>query len=272
MKNRAFTLIELLVVISIIALLIGLLLPALGAARNAARRLQNTTQVRGIHQGMVTFAQSNDQRYPGVDSLAPDAATAFTDGTEIGTYQPTANDVGGAVGARYAIMLENNLFTAEYAISPAEQNPAVQPWDPNRAAGQYEFDEYFFSYALSGLYDTQDTNLASEGRLLEWGATLNTEAPAITDRLWEGTSGSGGNIPNQRSVWTQDDGDSWDGSATFNDGHSVYLDFGQLDSSRFGNVTNPNGDNLFGDPTNGNDGPNNFNALQVINHKVSRKM
>lgn len=54
--SAGFTLIELLVVISIISLLIALLLPALGAARNSARRVQCTSQLRTIGQllGMYT--------------------------------------------------------------------------------------------------------------------------------------------------------------------------------------------------------------------------
>ena len=55
-------------VLSILALLIAILLPALGAARRTARRMQNSTQLRGIHQGLVTFANSNKDQFPGLSS------------------------------------------------------------------------------------------------------------------------------------------------------------------------------------------------------------
>lgn len=189
--NRAFTLIELLLVVSLIALLIGILLPALGAARRSARGMQNGSQSRGIHQGMLLYSQHNGSFYPGLD--------------------PGGRLAGANVEERFKPLLDGNYFVPAYLINPGETDNTIVTW-----TGPGPITPKNYSYALPQLPE-------AGGRHDEWRDTSNPKAVAVSDRN-DGTDAEA----NVRSIWTTVPGE-WLGSITYNDNSSTFSKTHRLD-------------------------------------------
>jgi prepilin-type N-terminal cleavage/methylation domain-containing protein len=70
-KGNGFTLVELLVVISIIAILLAVLMPALGKAREQAKRIVCSSQEKQLAPALISYANSNNNQCPVPCNVGP---------------------------------------------------------------------------------------------------------------------------------------------------------------------------------------------------------
>jgi len=97
-KTKGFTLIELLVVMVIIALLVGLLLPALGRAREEARKTQCRSNLRQIGLAVNIYATDNKGYTP--------VAYGYGSRTSSHAHSASSHTIGysqGDVGTSYSV-------------------------------------------------------------------------------------------------------------------------------------------------------------------------
>jgi hypothetical protein len=204
----------------------AILLPALGKARATARQIKDSTQVRGLHQGMVLFAQNNNDQYPLPSRYDKNNTTILLSQGQAAASKDTTNHV-------MSILIYSGFFPAELCVSPAEQNgsivvkldyaqsmpgtaalPQQALWDPSFSAdfsngrqGNTSFAQMHFRGARGAL----------------WGNTFGAEEAAIGNRGPEiaGVAGRSATPKNLASMtfFIHAGRSTWEGNIGYNDNH-----------------------------------------------------
>jgi len=177
----------------------------------ARARMENATRLRGIHQGVFQYAQSNDRKYPG---LGDDAGAPFMGHTD-----------SDSTTSRLARLMDDDYFTGDFLVSPLENLTVAT------TASALHADNY--SYALLQISHADPD--ADAGRETEWADTARSTAIIASDRLI-------GTLKNPASVHSED---AWEGSVVWNDGHTSYERSIKVPETQYGDGPLLKNDHLF---------------------------
>lgn len=162
-RRDAFTLVELLVVIAIIGILVGLLLPAVQAAREAARRMQCSNNMRQIGLGLYNFESARKKFPPSSVQFAGTAA--ITVPSDMVDFRKDGTN--GTLPIHYAkqCFLTSVLPYLEQANVTNLYNQKIDWFDaPNRAAASVIIPTYVCPSAPGSERNLDTTQLGSADR------------------------------------------------------------------------------------------------------------
>jgi hypothetical protein len=211
------TYVEVLVAAALVTLVLMLalvMLSMMGRANGGPSR--TGTAVRGIHQGLVIFAQGNrlgDDAgfYPGLEA----DGELYEDGT-LTRYAPEGASYVAAeanlIDNVFAMLLDGNYFVPDYAVHQAD--PDIEEDDDGIIDASTDI-----SFAILR-YDHPELRG-------EWAETINTDAIVLADRPLAGTA------TNPQSVWSGA-GHPWKGMVARNDGSTQFEQDAAFTGLRYG--------------------------------------
>lgn len=182
-RQRGFTILQVVGVVAGLILVLILIPAVFSPPRRPAYKMQNATQLRGIHQGMVIFGQSNKLYYPGLDSQG--------------------NVIDATVEGRLDVLLAGDYFTPEYIINPRETAPITEAVDDPLTGKYLPLTAANYSYAMLSISRPGDRRDA-------WKERANTLAVMLSDR------DTAGNPASPASVWGKT---PWEGAVLWDDNH-----------------------------------------------------
>ena len=229
-RRTAFTLTELVVVVIVIIAIVVVFFPRRSRHYHGSSQLKDTTQIRGIHQGMILWAGDNKDKYPMPSVL--DAANET-----IATDSPESKDTMANV---LSILVYNGFFSPELLVSPQETNPNIKIFDRYEyekpsAAASADKSKALWDPALRVDFTNGKTGstsyamaLSAGARNAQWGATfsattavLGNRGPQIKSLTKGGSPKVSATLINPKSNTLRIHGgrDTWEGNISFNDNH-----------------------------------------------------